>query len=175
MFKKAVLSLSLLVLSLPSSADPSSWFLGAEGKWQGTLYYLDYQSGQQFGIPMAQTVRTTPDGATLIRETTWTDPGNLVYAVSLNTIDEETGEFVESFYREGSAEHSRYKVTDSEFHSIESWRFTYEHIGEDDNREATIRHIIEREGDQIKSSKSVRFDGSEAFILRNRTELSLVN
>lgn len=162
----------MAVLPLNAAAsDAFKVFGGATGSWAGELYYLDYGSGQRFAIPMQVTSRTTPDGVTLIRETTWTDPGNLVYAVGLLTIDRATGELVETFFREQRAEMFRYQITELLYDSPTSWKLVYEQEGKDDDRPATIQHVLQRTGDTLDSTKSVRFAGESAFFLRNGTTL----
>jgi hypothetical protein len=143
------------------------------GVWEGELYYLDYQSGQRFGIPVRIDAETTPDGATLIRKLTFTDPGNLVHAVNLVTIDRESGELVEAYFREGRGELMRYEITETDIDSAASWRVVYEHDGQDDDRPARIRHTLERSGQTMKSTKAVRFldDEGGVFFVRNGSEL----
>ena len=146
------------------------------GSWEGELYYLDYQSGQRFGIPMQAAVESTPDGATVIRRLTWTDPGNLVHAVVLSTIDRDTGELVEAFFREGKGEYLRYEVTRADITSMTDWKIEFENDGTDADRPARIRISTQRDGDLLTSRKLVRFlaDESGEFFERNGSELRLV-
>ena len=167
--------LALLILA-PAWAQADETVLSilasSTGSWEGELYYLDYQSGQRFGIPMRIDAETTPDGKTLVRRLTYTDPGNLVYAVSLATVDRDTGELVEAFFRDGSAELLRYSITATDYSAADRWRFVYEQDGTDDDRPARIRHTMQRDGDVITSSKEVRFlDGDGQFFLRNGIEV----
>ena len=41
---------------------------GLVGSWEGALEYLDYQSGQWFGLPLRVSIEDGGDGATLIRK-----------------------------------------------------------------------------------------------------------
>ncbi len=144
------------------------------GSWEGELYYLDYQSGDRFGIPLRIEVTVTPDSATLTRKLTFTDPGNLVHAVNLVTIDRDTGELVEAYFREGRAELLRYEIVASAFVSDTEWRVVYEQDGRDDDRPARIRHTVERENDRMTSTKEVRFpDEPGEYFLRNGTDVRL--
>ena len=163
---------SLCSLQATASED---WRRGSVGNWEGDLYYVDYQSGKRFGIPMSQTVRATPDGHTLIRETTWTDPGRLVHAVSLMTIDADTGELIESFYREGSAETFRYQIKESHFESMDQWQLVYQNEGLENGQPALIIQTVTRSKGQITTEKKVRVVGEEAFIMRNSSSMKLVN
>ena len=164
-----------LLLCQPASSDDAQTILRASaGAWSGELYYLDYQSGQRVAIPMEVEAELTPDGSTLIRRLTFTDPGQLVHAVSLTTIDVETGELVEAYFREGTAESLRYTVEKQRINSLTNWQIVYEHDGTDGGRPARIRHTMTRDGNEMKSTKEVRFlDGDAKFFLRNGTDLVL--
>ena len=173
----SVLVLIVTFASLARADEASLSVLAASvGTWEGELYYLDYQSGQRFGIPMRVEADITPDGATLIRRLTFTDPGNLVYAVNITTVDRGYGQLVEAYFREQSAEFLQAKIVAVEYDDDSRWRLVYELDGTDDDRPARIRHTIERSGNQMTSSKEVRFlDQESEFFLRNGTELRLVS
>ena len=172
---KKLIALLLIIPSLVLADEHAASILEAwTGSWEGELYYLDYQSGQRFGIPMRVDAELTPDGATLIRRLTFTDPGSLVHAVNLSAIDRDTGELVEAFFREGKGEFSRYEVVRTDYSDAMSWKLVVEQDGRDDNRPARIRHTIERKDNQMNSTKEVRFlDEDGEFFLRNGTELEL--
>lgn len=173
---KQLIAIALFASALARADEPVSAVLAAStGVWEGELYYLDYRSGERFGIPMKIEAELTPDGATLIRRLTYTDPGVLIHAVNLATLERESGELVEAWFREGSAELLRYTIVDIEFTNESRWRVVYAQDGTDDNRPARIRHTMERDGDTISSSKEVRFleeDGD--FLLRNGSEVRKV-
>ena len=167
----------LVCISFYSLADETTQkiFASLTGTWDGELYYLDYQSGRRFAIPMQIEAELTPDEATLINKLTYTDPGVLVHAVNLTTVDKDTGELVESYFREGKGELSRYQITKAEYNSTEQWLLMYRQQGEDDNRPALIQHTLTRAQDKLTSRKEVRFtDQPSKFILRNGTELKMV-
>ncbi len=177
MFKRIAPGFLLLAATSAVANDHALEALAsAAGDWEGELYYLDYQSGQRFGIPMRTEIEATPDGATVIRRLTWTDPGNLVYAVALTTIDRNTGELVEAFFRDGKGEYMRYDVASATIESATKWQVVYEHDWTDADRPARIRHTVERDGDLMTSKKSVRFlDGDDSeFFTRNGSELRRV-
>ena len=148
----------------------------AVGEWEGQLYYLDYQSGQRFGIPLRVDASMTPDSATLVRRLTFTDPGTLVHAINLSTIEPGGKRLFEAYFRQRKGQHFEYEVTQARFESDSNWRLVYEHDGVDDDRPARIRHTMVRDGDALTSTKEVRFldDESDAFFLRNGTELERV-
>ena len=167
----------LLFLSMTSVAE--SKFEGimqsSTGLWKGQLYYLDYQSGKRFGIPMQVAAELTPDNATLVRKLTFTDPGVLVHAVNLITKDRDSGELVESYFREGKGQLFRYQMIEQKFDSANNWRYVYQFKDLDDNRPAIIRHTVVRKNKLMTSSKEVQYtDKASEFILRNSTELKLV-
>ena len=172
---KKLIALLLFLPSLVLADEHAASVLEAStGAWEGELYYLDYQSGQRFGIPMRVEAELTPDGATLIRRLTFTDPGNLVHAVNLSTTDPDTGELVEAYFREGRGEMNRYEIVSTDFSDGANWELVYEQDGIDGDRPARIRHTIARDGNSMTSSKEVRFlDEDGEFFLRNGTELEL--
>ena len=120
---------------------------------------LDYQSGQRFGIPMRIEASVTPDGATLIRNVTYTDPGNLVYVVNVVTITQE-----------GLLDDN---VDSLGYTSDVKWALVYSHEGADNDHPARIRHTIQRDGDDLTSSKEECFlsgeqsDGFSYEMVRN--------
>ncbi len=173
---KRLIALLFLIPSILLADEHAASVLGAStGEWEGELYYLDYQSGQRFGIPMRVDAELTPDGTTLVRRLTFTDPGNLVHAVNLSTIDRDTGELVEAYFREGRGEMNRFDIVKIDFTDETEWELIYEQDGIDDDRPARIRHTVSREGNSMSSSKAVRFlhDDGEYFV-RNGTVLELV-
>ena len=174
-----ITALFLAVTATFASANDEalSALVGTTGEWKGSLYYLDYQSGDRFSIPMRALIEATPDGNTILRRLTWTDPGNLVHAVQLITFDRDTGEYVEAYFREGTAEYLRYEVVEVNVVSDSSWLMIYEHDGMDDDRPSRIRHTLERNEDLLTSKKSVRFLDSDddAYFQRNGSELRKVD
>ena len=176
-----ITALFLAVTATFASANDEALdaLVGTTGEWEGSLYYLDYldyQSGDRFSIPMRAMIEATPEGKTILRRLTWTDPGNLVHAVQLVTFDRDTGEYVEAYFREGTAEYLRYEVVEVDVVSDSSWLIIYEHDGLDDDRPSRIRHTLERNDDLLTSKKSVRFLDSDdaAYFERNGSELKMV-
>ena len=172
MRRNILLLLVLFVMPSVAQATEASTILKASaGIWEGELYYLDYQSGQRFGIPMRVEASVTPDGATLVRRLIFTDPGVLVHAINLATIDRDTGELVESYFREGRGELSRSTIVSAEFTSESEWRLVYELGGTDGGKPARIRHTVVRDGRNLTSKKEVRFiDGGTEYFERNGSE-----
>lgn len=172
--KRLVILVCFIPTVLLADEHMHSILKASTGEWEGELYYLDYQSGQRFGIPMRVDAELTPDGATLVRRLTFTDPGTLVHAVNLSTIDRDTGELVEAYFREGKGEMNRYEIVEIDFTDGAEWELVYEQDGTDDERPARIRHTLSRDGNSMTSSKAVRFlDEDGEYFLRNGTELEL--
>ena len=179
MLKNSIAGLLFLLVATSALADEHvlKALASTSETWKGELYYLDCQSDQRFSIPMQAEIDATPDGPTVIRQTTWTDPNNLVYAVQLTTVDSDSGELVEAFFRDGKGENMRYAIVAVEIESMAQWEIIYEHDGTDADRPAQIRHTVKRDGNQMKSTKSIDFlDSKEVvFFERNRSNLKLTD
>jgi hypothetical protein len=154
--------------------DAKAVLAASVGNWNGTLYYLDYQSGERVNIPLRIEAEMTPDNATLIQNAIFTDPGRMVYAIGLSTIDRDSGELVEAAFRQGKGESFRSRVSEVSYHSAEQWRMVFVREGLDGDRRAEIRQTVERTGDSMKSKQQVRYlDGDATFLLRNGIDLTL--
>mgnify|MGYP001821435668 CR=1 FL=1 len=172
-------SLCLAVMVLFCSAafaqeDAKAVLAASVGNWDGSLYYMDYQSGQRVNIPLRVEAEMTPDGATLIQNAIFMDPGRLVYAVGLSTIDRDSGELIEASFREGKGESFRSRVSEVSYLTAEQWRIVVVREGPDGNRQAEIRQTVERSGDSMNSKREVRYlDEDSSFQLRNGIDLKL--
>ena len=171
----SILAVLYCCFSVSAQANFASIMQSSVGVWEGDLYYLDYQSGDRFSIPMKVEARLTPDNATLVRSVTYTDPGVLVYAMNLLTKDRDSSELVESYFRQGRGECFRYQLIEELYLSENEWRYIYQFSDLDDDRPAIVRHTVARKGKKMTSSKEVKFtDKPSEFILRNGTDLALV-
>lgn len=182
--RKNYLSIFLLIAPLAATttaeAAADKELIGAAlaataGRWSGELYYLDYQSGERFSIPLRVQADTTPDSATLVRQLTFTDPGVLVHAISLLTVDRDSGELIEAYFREGRGEFFRFEVISFDYTNATQWSLIYQQNGTDDGRDAQIRHALQRDGSRLRTIRSVRFlDEPDAeFFQRNGTDLTM--
>lgn len=145
------------------------------GKWQGELYYLDYLSDERYSIPMRINAELSPDGVTLIRHITFTDPSNEVHAVNVMTFDEEANELVESYFRQHSGELFRYQIDNYKFVDPHQWHINFSHQGVDDERPAKIIHRIEMSGKKLSSEKHVCYQSQpNNCFLRNGSKLTLI-
>lgn len=176
LYRFVALGLMFTAASTAANDDAREVLVALAGQWDGELYYLDYQSGERFSIPMTAEIEATPDGATVIRHLTWSDPNSLVYAIQISTFDRDTGELVEAFYREGKGEYMRYDVSGLTIESAANWQIVYEHLGYDADRPALIRHTMTRDRNLLTSKKAVCFrDADEdSCFERNGSELRLI-
>ncbi|MEL7486926.1 MAG: hypothetical protein AAGJ87_06905 [Pseudomonadota bacterium] len=144
-----------------------------QGDWRGALSYLDYGTGERQSIGQAASLELTPDGAFLISNGRFTDPGFDVFILTVQAIDRETGDLVETFHRDGEIETSRFKTI--EFSETDAgWRFVFETDGRDADRPAAIRRILTLENETLTRRKEVDFldDDASAFIFRNETVMT---
>ncbi|WP_394173349.1 hypothetical protein [Thalassotalea litorea] len=146
------------------------------GKWRGELYYLDYQSGQRFSIPMTVEASLSADQETLIRQVTFTDPENLVYATQLLTLNEQENRLAEAYFKDNQGESLNYDITKIQISDAQHWRVEFQNETLDDERSALVLHYLERKGNKLYSQKKVKyldeFDGK--FIVRNGSKLTLM-
>ncbi len=175
-----VLALCLWGAPAAQAEDPvdpawvSARLAGLTGTWDGALYYLDYQNGAEFAIPLSVRGEITPDGKQLVSWNTFTDPGFLVYSVDVTVVDAQTGVVTIAGFRDGRAEVQPFDVT--AFEADESgWSLTLERDGVDDDRPARLKLVYTLEGETFRTRKLVTFldEPGEEF-LRNRTELTRV-
>lgn len=143
------------------------------GDWRGALVYLDYTNGKRQSIGQAARLMLSPDGAFLISDARFTDPGFDVYINTIATIDPKTGDLLESFHRDRSIDMMRFRVVSDQ--SMENgWELVLVGQGEDDERPATIRRTMILDGDMLTRRKEVDFldDEESEFIFRNETILT---
>jgi hypothetical protein len=164
----------LLATFLTAAATPPPLLPDLVGTWEGELAYLDYRSGERFGLPLRAVQRTSADGRTLIAEYAFTDPGRRVHAVSLTTLTDD-GHWVESYFREGKTELQTYDLVRAE-RVDGAWLVVLEMDGTDDDRPARIRRELRLTGDRLTSRKLVdhRDDDAEHWLLRNTSDLKRV-
>lgn len=160
-----------------TSLDIATLRLALAGTWEGELEYLDYQSGQWFGLPMHVQIEDAGDGATLIRKSDFDDGPSVgnVRIVSTAMFDRESGvEYVGNFRAGRAAELAAYTVTLGDARAADRWTMIAEADGEDGGEPARIRETTVRDGDTITTLKEVdpENDGTEEWITRNRTTLT---
>ena len=157
------------------------------GAWEGELQYLDYQSGQRFGIPMFVQASALPDGNTVFRDIVFTDPDNLVYASSTTRYNVDN--VIEAYFRDGDAELFEYVLDRVELLTKDMsedgrspWILVMSREGLDDDRPALIRLRHSQTANTQTVVKEVRYldtvdqaTGRQTWIERNRTVLQRVD
>lgn len=147
-----------------------------QGQWSGQLQYLDYQSGEWQGIPVAIAFELQGDGNTIIRRAQFDDGPRvgLVTITSLTMLDKDGAtEYVTGFRAGRVPEVSAYAVSLAAAIDAEHWTVIAEQQGMDDNRPALIRETTTRDGPSLITLKEVDFldDAGEQWFNRNRTVL----
>jgi hypothetical protein len=175
----------LAALSLPSTVkaqpaiDVGAALASLDGRWEGTLEYLDYGANRWFGIPVVTTIEDQGDGATIIRKSDFDDGpkvGN-VRITSVELFDATKGTVSVGTFRKGQeAGIYTYSIRlEGQAADPTHWTIVEESKGQDDNRPALLRITTVRNGDQIESLKEVDFqdDDKSEWLSRNRTKLVL--
>ncbi|TKB43038.1 hypothetical protein [Thalassotalea mangrovi] len=146
------------------------------GVWRGELYYLDYQSGERYFIPMQVEASLSTNQDTLIRQFTFTDPNHVVYATQLLTLNEQESSLAEAYFRDNQGECFDYEITKVQIVDEKHWRVEFQNKGLDDGRQALVLMHYERKGNKLFSEKKVRYldDSDEAVFLRNGSKLTLM-
>ncbi len=150
---------------------------GLVGSWEGALEYLDYQSGQWFGLPLVVSIEDGGDGATLIRKSDYDDGpqvGTVRIVSTAMLLAETSTEYIGAFRADRPAELAAYSVTLSAAEDAIRWTMIAETEGEDGNAPARIRETTVRDGVVLTTLKEVDplDDEAEEWITRNRTTLT---
>jgi len=127
------------------------------GDWQGELTYLDYQSGKPFSMPANVRIAQGKDSRTLNVEMEYPNEPQANNSAKIK-INKDGSEI------DGYAVNTR-NVDDSGNVTIEAEKW-----GKDDNKKALIRMTYTFGNAMFAMSKSVQFEGSDAWILRNTYE-----
>ncbi len=193
MLQRIILLLALGLTSLAAAGEETTPCLPAcnlfdrirtdmAGTWEGELQYLDYQAGERFGIPMRVEAELLPDGVTVFRKTTFTDPGNLVHVSSLTSYAIE-GIF-EAYFRDRKGEFYEYQLDRIELrgpeHGVpeETRGLVMSREGTDDDRPAAVRISLFQTAGTQTVLKEVRYldEGEQAqWFERNRTVLRRID
>lgn len=162
--------------SAASTGSLASVLHQTTGTWRGELYYLDYQSGTRYAIPMKVEASLSADEETLIRQLTFTDPENLVFATQLLTLNEQEGSLAEAYFRDNQGDCFDYQIVKVQITDENHWRFEFQNETFDDERKALVLHKYERKGNQLFSEKKVKYldDSKAKFIVRNGSKLTLM-
>ena len=152
--------------------------LGLVGTWAGELEYLDYQSGQWFGLPLNVAIEDGGDGATLIRKSDFDDGpevGNVRIISTAMFLPDTNSEYIGTFRAGRPAELAAFSIALIAAEDATHWTMIAETDGEDGNQPARIRETTVRNGDVLTTLKQVdpANDGADEWITRNRTTLTL--
>ncbi|MEO1015683.1 MAG: hypothetical protein AAFX08_10900 [Pseudomonadota bacterium] len=142
------------------------------GGWRGALAYRDYGTGEREEIGMAALIAATPDDEFIVTQARYTDPGFDVFILTVATFDAASGDYLESYHRDGSIE--RFVYPRKSMRVLEDgWEYVFEGDGRDDDRPASIRRTFSLNGDRFVQRKDVDFldDDAGSFEFRNETVL----
>ncbi|MET0375759.1 MAG: hypothetical protein ABW128_16070 [Rhizorhabdus sp.] len=160
------------------AARAASLLLGTTGTWEGTLTYLDYQSGEKTALPVTETVALLPDNATLQTIAAYDDgPAGTVFIISLSALNTDTGAWESASFRKGdemdtgSVALSLPKPPADDTH----WTVLTTRDGTDGDSPAVIRHTITRDGATLTTTAEYdrKDDGKDEFAFRNQQVLTL--
>ena len=147
------------------------------GRWEGSLDYLDYSANEWFGIPVKTFIEDQGDKATSIRRSDFDDGPNIgnVRITSVELFDAVAETVTVGTFRKGRpAEINIHKIRmDGETKNAVHWIMVEEVLGKDDGRSALLRYTTTRDGDKIETIKQIDYqdDAKAEWITRNRTRL----
>jgi hypothetical protein len=149
------------------------------GAWQGELQYLDYQSGEWQGIPVAVKVTLEGDGNTLTRRAEFDDGPQvgMVYITSMAILDKDGRTEYSTGFRAGrTPELGSDTLTLASAFDAAHWTILATRDGMDDNRPARIRETTTRDGASMVTLKEIDFldEPGEQWFSRNRTVLERI-
>ena len=139
------------------------------GSWVGHLEYRDYQSDKLVQIPHARTISLPPDGAYLLAELRFTDPGYQVYSAEVTTVSWPTVE--QAYASSGSMELQQFTVTQFQTQG-DGWTAQLDGQGADAGKPALIRLLMTVKGGQLTFEKQVRGDSDSTYQFRNAVRLT---
>ena len=150
------------------------------GRWEGTLEYLDYSANTWFGIPVKTWIEDQGDKATTIRRSDFDDGptvGN-VRITSVELFDAATGSVTTGSFRKGRAidVHTYAVRIEGKAQNAMHWIMVEEVLATDNNRPALLRYTTSRNGDNFETLKQVNFQDDEVseWMTRNRTRMTQV-
>ena len=176
----AALAFALAFLPAPALAAPPTVAEARQslvGHWTGKLEYRDYQADKWFGLPVTVEVRDGGDTVTLIRTADYDDgPKTGIVRITTVTMLNGNQEFAATFRKGKPVETETVTLAvDPASRDATHWTMTETSDGTDDDRPATLRTTMVRDGDAYTATKEVRFkEGANAgnWLTRNRTELT---
>lgn len=138
---------------------------GLAGHWHGTLGYRDYQSDKLFELPVITEIRALPDGATILRTSTYDDGPKagavLITTASLHDTKEST--VTSASLRKGrSVELSTERLSVTAHTDPTHWTIVATEDGTDNDKPALVRVTEVRDGDTVTATKDVQPKAGDA-------------
>ena len=152
--------LTILLLFQPQSELKQENLNALVGKWDGTLTYTNYGDDETRVTLETRMEATFEWKKERIKfKLFYTEPNGEVKTGGQSLgLGKKSGTI---FYNK------TYEVVESEVKAEEKWSITIQKEGKDNNRNSTIRHIIELNDDELTIRKMVRYEGTEIFFERN--------
>ena len=150
------------------------------GRWEGTLEYLDYSANRWFGIPVKTQIEDQGDEATTVRRSDFDDgpTTGIVRITSVELFDAAAGTVTTGTFRKGRTVevYTHTLRMDGTAKDAAHWIMIEEVLGKDDDRSALLRYTTTRDGDKVETIKTVDFqdDMAAEWVTRNRTRLTRV-
>lgn len=120
--------------------------------WEGTLTYLDYQSGEP--VPVSTTMQMKITDKAIETDIQYTyEPNKNVHAI---TKIRKKGTYL-----------GKQKVISKSINEVGSVILITSAVGKDDNKKATMFYTYEYDNDMYKVTKEVQFEGSSQRFMRN--------
>ena len=136
--------LSLVFLSTTAFSQGKTFFQAVEGKWQGTLEYLDYADGKsRVSLKTVITFKPATDGNSAEVSTVYDDFGKIIKEQSIEKIDVATKK-----YFEGKDEFNIESITDGKIILLGS--------GQDGEKIEPIRKTITYSNDTLTILKETK-------------------
>lgn len=167
-----VAAVFLLAANVLHAGDEASFrqALGSlSGSWAGHLEYRDYQSDKLVRIPHARTISLPPDGAYLLAELRFTDPGYQVYSAEVTTVNWPRVE--QAYASNGSLELQQFTVTQFQMQG-DGWTAQLDGDGNDAGKPALLRLLMTVDGGQLTFEKQVRGASDPIYQFRNAVRLT---
>ncbi len=151
-----------------------------QGRWEGSLEYLDYSADKWFGIPVKTQIEDQGDKATMLRKSDFDDGPvtGMVRITSVELFDAAKSSVSVGTFRKGrAAEIMTYTVRmEGVAKDATHWTIVEETQSKDNNRPAMLRLTTTRDGDKVETLKQVDFtdDTVVEWLTRNRTRLTRI-
>ena len=130
------------------------------GSWEGTLEYLDYGDDESLvQLPTRLDVRPEEDAGALIFEFSYEEPDGRVVTARERLRETERGVYFGAVWQ---VEERRFDDTAG------TYRLVLKREGDDNDRKATIRTVMEAEPGRLTITRFVRYEGSEKELQRNQ-------